>query len=178
MTNTSERIELGACPCCEGEAAFNLRHYKDGKETHGVNCMRCALCVEDFDTQQAAAETWNARPTIAGGVQQGEVREALKELLLASHDAAALPVRGGEQERLEKAQREGWNLLALTPTELRELMWCDVHGKVGSQAKLAKAIGVSLNYLHDVLHGKRAAGKRILEYYHLEERITYVRVGK
>lgn len=67
---------------------------------------------------------------------------------------------------------------SFTPSELRELMWCDVHGKIGSQAKLAKAIGVSLNYLHDVLHGKRAAGKRILDFYRLEERVTYVRVGK
>lgn len=46
----------------------------------------------------------------------------------------------------------------------------------GSQSDLARAMGITPQYLHDVLNGRRAPGPKILEYLGIEKRENYVRV--
>lgn len=45
----------------------------------------------------------------------------------------------------------------------------------GTQAQLAREIGITPQYLHDVFHGRRAPGPKILEYLRIEKRETYVK---
>jgi transcriptional regulator with XRE-family HTH domain len=43
----------------------------------------------------------------------------------------------------------------------------------GNQAQMARKIGISPQYLNDVLSGKRGAGDKILAYLGLEKIVTY-----
>jgi transcriptional regulator with XRE-family HTH domain len=43
----------------------------------------------------------------------------------------------------------------------------------GNQAQMARKIGISPQYLNDVLNGKRGAGDKILAYLGLEKIVTY-----
>lgn len=64
-----------------------------------------------------------------------------------------------------------------TPSELLSILKSDVK-KWGSQKKLAEKMDISLAYINDILLEKRKPGKKVLAFYRLEERVTYVRVGK
>lgn len=46
----------------------------------------------------------------------------------------------------------------------------------GTQTALAEQIGVTPQYLHDVLNNRRAPGAKILEFLRLEKREEYVQV--
>jgi transcriptional regulator with XRE-family HTH domain len=45
-----------------------------------------------------------------------------------------------------------------------------------TQVDLAKEIGISPQYLHDVLNGRRSPGEAILKYLQIEKRETYIRI--
>jgi DNA-binding transcriptional regulator YdaS (Cro superfamily) len=48
----------------------------------------------------------------------------------------------------------------------------------GSQTEAAKSLGISPQYLSDVLLGRRAPGKKILAALGLQRRMVYERVSK
>ena len=48
----------------------------------------------------------------------------------------------------------------------------------GSQSDLAKAIGITPQYLHDVFYKRRSPGPKILAFLKIEKREDYVQVSK
>lgn len=60
----------------------------------------------------------------------------------------------------------------MTNDDVIRLLWQHVH-KYGQQAILAKKIGITPAYLHDVLNGRREPAGKILEYLELKRVVTY-----
>jgi len=62
-----------------------------------------------------------------------------------------------------------------TAEQVRDRLWIALSSRPSrhTQITLAKAIGVSVSYLNDVLHGRREPQGKILEYLGLERVVTY-----
>lgn len=73
-----------------------------------------------------------------------------------------------------------------TAAQVREQLWALVRNNrhpnapwtYRTQAELAKAIGVSLPFLNDILHDKREPAGKVLEFLGLERVVTYHRTEK
>ena len=59
MTKTN----LLPCPFCGGEANYHMSisRHPEHDYWHGVFCLTCPACIDNFDTEVEAIEAWNTR---------------------------------------------------------------------------------------------------------------------
>lgn len=97
---------------------------------------------------------------------------ALLALWQQSRHLRPLPLHGlrGRKALIETRMPE----LEFTAEQVRNKLWTAI-GKPPrhTQPQLARRLGISAQYLHDILHGRREPGESVLEFLGLEKVVIY-----
>lgn len=63
--------------------------------------------------------------------------------------------------------------LEFTAEQVRKKLWTGLSSRAHNQLTLAKAIGISPQYLNDILHGNREPCEKCLQWLGLEKIVVY-----